>query len=131
MKIKKTTLYLAGIIILVIWGGFFFLNDEGSATENIVSAGGRALQGEIQRVVLSQDGYNYKDAVVDVGKPIEIRADSSVRGCLRAVVFSIDGNKYSKYLKTPEDTLVLPALKKGVYAFSCSMGMGYGKLIAK
>ena len=109
----------------------FFLIDgkSNSATNNLVNA--QQVQGETQKVVLSQQGYNYKDATAEAGKPITISADSSVGGCLRSVAFNIEGKKYTKYLQNPQDTLQLPALSKGTYPFSCSMGMGYGKLVVE
>ncbi len=125
----KNIFYIISIFILIIIAGFIFLRG-GAAQENTnIQAG--IVQGETQKVVLAQEGLNYKDAKVAAGKPISISADSSVRGCLRSVAFNIEGKRYSKYLRTPEDTVQLPALKKGTYPFSCSMGMGYGKLIAE
>ena len=130
MEIKKSTLYMGMILLVLVAGGFFFLSGN-SVNGNAVSEGGQVLPGETQRVVLSQDGYNYRDIAVEAGKQIVLSADNSVGGCLRSVVFNFDGRKYSKYLRTPEDTLELPALSKGTYPFSCSMGMGLGKLIVK
>lgn len=131
MEIKKSNLYILGIVLVIIIAGFFFVKGSG-INGNVVSEGGQILEGQTQRIMLSQDGYNYQEAVAQAGMPIALSADSSVGGCLRSVVFNnLEGKKYSKYLKTPEDTLVLPALKKGTYSFSCSMGMGLGKLIVR
>jgi len=131
MEIKKSTLYFLGVLLVVIIGGLFLLNDNSFVTGNVVAENGQFLPGETQRVVLSQNGYNYKDTTAQTGKPITLSADNSVGGCLRSVVFNIEGKKYSKYLRTTEDTLELPALSKGTYSFSCSMGMGYGKLVVE
>jgi len=98
---------------------------------NVVSESAQVAPGEMQRVILSQNGFNYRDAIVESGKPILLSADNSVGGCLRSVVFNLEGRRYSKYLRTTEDTLELPALSKGIYSFSCSMGMGYGRLIVQ
>ena len=106
----------------------FFLFDENNINNNVIE---EEKQGEAQRIILSQKGLNYKDVNVKAGTPIEISADNSVTGCLRSVVFSVNGRKYSKYLQSPQDTMQLPALSEGIYSFSCSMGMGYGKLIVK
>jgi plastocyanin domain-containing protein len=126
---KNTTLLMVMSIMILLVGGFVAVKGKSNITGNVVA--GDFLPGEIQRVVLSQDGYNYKDVTVDAGKPLVVSADDSVRGCLRSAVFNIDGKKYSQYLRNSQDTLQLPALEKGTYTFSCSMGMGFGKLIAK
>ena len=126
---KNKTMMLIMITLILVVGGYVFVDGKTRTTANVVSNNGQAVQGQMQQVVLSQNGYNYKDAIVQAGKPISLSADNSVSGCLRSVVFNIEGNKYSKYLRTPDDTLELPALSKGTYNFACSMGMGLGKLI--
>jgi hypothetical protein len=126
---KNTTMLFIITAIILLVGGFILVN--GKSSTNVVSNDGETIRGEAQRVVLSQDDLNYKDSMAEADKPILISADSSVGGCLRSVVFNLDGKKYSKYLKNPEDTLQLPALSKGTYTFSCTMGMGYGKLIVE
>lgn len=128
---KNTTILLAMAVLIVLAGSFIFVGGDKGITGNVIAQDPQALQGETQRVVLSQEGLNYKDVRVEVGKPIEISADSSVRGCLRSLVFNIGGKRYSKYLKTPQESMTLPALEKGTYTFSCSMGMGYGKLVVE
>ena len=128
---KNSTMLFTIVILVLVVGGFIFVNGKNGATANVVSNGGQVIEGEMQRVVLSQEGLNYKDTIAEADKSIIISADGSVGGCLRSVVFNIEGKKYSKYLQTPEDTLELPALSKGTYPFSCTMGMGYGKLIVK
>ena len=129
MKDTKMLFIIAAIVLIV--GGFIFVNGKNGTTANVIFDGGQVIQGQMQQVVLSQDGYNYKDTTAQAGKPITLSADSSVGGCLRSVVFNIDGKKYSKSLRTPDDTLELPALSRGTYSFSCVMGMGYGKLIVQ
>ena len=128
---KNSTMSLVILVMILVIGGFVFVNGKNVATANVISGGGQVVQGQMQQVVLSQDGYNYKDATAQAGKPISLSADSSVGGCLRSVSFNIEGKRYSKYLRTSEDTLELPALPKGTYNFACSMGMGYGKLIVQ
>ncbi len=121
---NKTLLF--GIIILLVVVGFIVFSNMDVTkpdSQNPINLG------NAQEVVLSQDGLNYKDVYAEAGKPITISADSSVRGCLRSVAFNIEGKKYVKYLKSSSDTLMLPALEKGTYSFSCSMGMGFGKLV--
>lgn len=129
MKITTTIIM---IIILVLVGGWFtFVNGKNVNSANIISDEKQIVNNEMQEIVLSRSGYNYKDINAKSGEPIEISADKSVSGCLRSVVFNINGKKYSKSLRTLEDTLELPALSKGTYTFSCVMGMGFGKLNIK
>ena len=129
---QKSTLYGLGIFVMILVGGFLFLgSDSSTVTGNVVSINGEAIQGQTQKVILSQKGYNYQDATAEAGKPISLSADSSVVGCLRSPTFNIDGKKYSKYLQSDQDTLELPALSKGTHSFTCSMGMGLGKILVK
>ena len=130
IKMKNSTISVFIVVLVLIVGGFVFVNGNKGITGNTVINSGQT-SGSVQEAILSQSGYNYRDVTVSAGKPIVLSADNSVSGCLRSVVFNIDGKKYSKYLKTPQDTIELPALLKGTYNFACSMGMGYGKIIAK
>lgn len=125
MSNKITIIGILALVAVVV--GFVFLSGNTESTPIT----GNVVAGEMQKVVLSQDDLNYKDVRVQAGKPITLSADSSVTGCLRSVVFNIEGKKYSKYLRTTSDSVELPALSKGIYSFSCSMGMGFGKLIVE
>ena len=118
---------LVGIFVLVaLVVGFMYF---GSGSTESAPITGNVVAGEVQKVVLSQDDLNYKDIIVQAGKPIVINADSSVTGCFRSPTFNFRGKKYSKNLRTNNDVLELPALEKGTYSFTCSMGMGRGTLI--
>lgn len=128
---KNTTIIVMIIMLVLVGGWFTFVNGKNVNSTNIISDEKQIVNNKMQKIVLSQSGYNYKDINAKSGEPIEISADDSVRGCLRSAVFNVNGKKYSKYLRTAQDTLQLPALSKGTYAFSCSMGMGFGKLIVK
>ena len=129
MKIKKTTLYFAALIILVGVMAFFLLSNKGSSSSNnLVNA--QQVTGEIQKVVLGTKNYNYYPNTVTVkaNQPVELSLDNSVTGCLRS--FTIRDSGVQKYLQTSQDTLTFTP-PKGAYRFSCSMGMGYGTLIAE
>ncbi|MEK6883814.1 MAG: hypothetical protein AABY22_29565, partial [Nanoarchaeota archaeon] len=101
----KTWIFAAGILILAAVGFFVLGQDSGVSTGNAVAedVNPNNIQGEIQKVVLSQEDLNYKEVVVEAGKPISITADNSVRGCLRSVAFNLDGKRYSKYLQSSND----------------------------
>jgi len=126
MSNKITLIGIFALVALVVSFMYF-----GSGSTESAPITGNVVAGEMQKVVLSQTDLNYKDSIVQAGKPIAISADSSVAGCLRAPSFNFGGKKYTKYLQSTNDVLELPALEKGTYTFSCTMGMGRGKLIVE
>ena len=129
MKIKKTTLYFALTIILIVGAGYFLLGNENSSQNNIIKNNGN--EGDFQKIVLSVKNLNYYPNTISVayGKPIRIYLDSSVSGCLRS--FTIKDFGVAKYLKTPNDYVEFTPNKKGTFRFACSMGMGTGTLVVE
>lgn len=128
MKIKKTTLYFALILILITGAGFFMLKGDGLEASNVASGN---ENGDFQKIVLGVKNLNYYPNTITVqeGKPVRIYLDSSVSGCLRS--FTIRDLGVAKYLKTPKDYVEFTPNKKGTFRFSCSMGMGTGTLIVE
>jgi plastocyanin domain-containing protein len=129
IKIKKSTLYISGIILLILIGGFLFLKSGDSSTsENTLNGNSN---GEVQKVVIGMNNYNYYPNTIKVkaGIPVSISLDESVYGCFRD--FTIREFGVRKYLKTPQDTVEFTPTKKGTYTFACSMGMGTGTLIVE
>jgi len=128
MKIKKTTLYFAGILLLIILAGYFMI--DGSAV-NTEGGNGNIGNGEVQNVVIGMKNYNYYPNTITVkaGQPVSISLDESVYGCFRS--FTIRDFGVNKYLRTPQDTVEFTPTKKGTYRFACSMGMGTGTLIVE
>ena len=132
MEIKKSTLYIGAILLVLVIVGFFFFRGGSSAINgNVVSEGSQALQGEVQKVVISEKNLNYypNEIKVKAGQPVSIKLDSSVKGCLRS--FNIKDLGVSKNAKTPSETIDFTPTKKGTFRFACSMGMGYGKIIVE
>ena|SRR3989338_2306133 len=132
MEIKKSTLYIGAILLVLVIVGFFFFRGGSSAINgNVVSEGSQALQGEVQKVVISEKNLNYypNEIKVKAGQPVSIKLDSSVKGCLRS--FNIKDLGVSKYARTPSETIDFTPTKKGTFRFACSMGMGYGKIIVE
>jgi plastocyanin domain-containing protein len=126
----KNSNYLLGIlIILLVFGGLIYFNSQESIDEGIKV--GENVQGETQKVVISEKNLNYYPNTITVksGQPVSISLDSSVSGCLRS--FTIKEFGVSKYLKTPEDEIIFTPTKTGTFTFACSMGMAYGKLVVK
>lgn len=128
---KNTTILFMIAAILVVGGIFVFRGSSSGITGNVVQDNPNAIPGEVQRVVISEKNYNYYPSEIKVkaGQPVSISLDSKVQGCLRS--FTIRDLGLQKYLKTPQETLDFTPTKKGTSTFSCSMGMGYGKLIVE
>ena len=129
MKIKKTTLYFALTIMLIVGAGYFLLGNENSSQNNIIKNNDN--EGDFQKIVLGVKNLNYYPNTINVayGKPVRIYLDSSVSGCLRS--FTIRDFGVAKYLKTPNDYVEFTPNKKGTFRFACSMGMGTGTLIVE
>lgn len=130
MEIKKSNLYILGIVVAVILVGFFVVRGS-SINGNVVSEGGQVLQGEVQQVIIGEKDSNYNPSQirVEANKPVSITLDSSVKGCLRSL--NIKDLGVSKYAKTPSETIDFTPTKKGTFRFACSMGMGYGTIIVE
>jgi plastocyanin domain-containing protein len=125
---EKSTLYGFAIFFLMVFGGYFFLQGgvDAGTTGNAV-----ALNGEIQEVTIGMKNYNYNPNVVKVGvgKTVRIRLDDSVYGCFRD--FTVREFGVRKYLRGTDDYVEFVPDKKGTFTFSCSMGMGVGKLVVE
>jgi len=126
---KNTTVILGIIIIIVIGGYFIFTNTEKEIPVNENNINEETA--DVQNIVIGFKNYNYypNQIRVKAGQKISITLDDSVTGCYRA--FTIRSLGISEYLISSTDTLELTIKKPGTYKFSCSMGMGYGNLIAE
>src|SRR3989338_4579515 len=127
VKMKKTTLYAALAIVLIIGFGFFLVNSRGGASSTESNDGGS--NGDVQKVVIGMKSGNYypQEIRVKVNQPVEIYLDGSVGGCLRD--FTIRDFEIHQYLQTPQDKITFTPTKTGTFIFACSMGMGTGKLV--
>ena len=126
--IKKSSIYMIGIIILIVLFGFFMLRNGSGSLDNDSGGGSN---GEAREIILGVRNYNYypNTIKVNVGETVRIKLDSSVSGCLRS--FTIRDFGINKYLKTPDDYVEFTPTKKGTYGFACSMGMGTGTLVVE
>lgn len=126
MKIRKNTIYLAVILLIVIVGGYFVMS---RGSEQVIPTGNNG--GEAQKVVIGMKDFNYypQEIRVKAGQPVEISLDSSVVGCFRD--FTIRDFGIHENLKTPQDKVTFTPTKTGRYTFACSMGMGTGILIVE
>ena len=119
---------MLGVIVVAIIGlGALLLRPSSEST----SVSPPSVQGEVQKVSLGIKNANYypNTLTVESGKPVELTLDSSVSGCFRS--FTVKSLGVQEYSRTPAETISFVPTTKGTFAFACSMGMGYGKLIVK
>jgi len=128
MKIKKTTIYLTGIIFILIIAGYLMIDFSSANGANEIDFGSGE---DAQKVVIGMKNYNYfpNTVRVKVNRSVQISLDDSVYGCFRD--FTLRELGVREYLKTPNDIVEFTPTKKGTYTFACSMGMGTGKLIVE
>lgn len=126
---EKSTVYGILIFLVIIVAGFIFLKPSTAIAVNGVDP--VVVQGEVRRVLISEKNLNYypNEIKVKANQPVQISLDDSVKGCLRS--FAIRELGVSQYAKSPRETIDFTPTKKGTFTFSCSMGMGYGKLIVE
>ena len=126
---KNTTFLLIMAILVIIVIGFFISTGEKDISGSSISD--TNTDGETQKIVLSMKNNNYYPNTIRVKAdlPVEISLDKTISGCYRS--FTIKDFGVSKYLATPQDTVIFTPNKKGTFTFACSMGMGYGKLIVE
>ena len=121
---KYLALFLIVAVVIV-----FFVKSAPSNTPD--DSGGKVIDGNAQKVVISYKNYNYYPNTIraKVGIPLSITLDKSVQGCFRTfVVPDFDVNEYSE---SPSQTITFTPDKKGTFKFRCGMGMGTGILIVE
>ncbi len=133
MEIKKSTLYLAFVIVLIVGAGFIFLKPTESLNTNgnVVAKDSQDLSGNAREVVLGMKNYNYYPSEIKIkaGEKVSLKLDDGVKGCLRSIKIKDLG--LSKFFQNSDDSLDFVPSKKGTFTFACSMGMGFGKLIVE
>ncbi|MEK6863016.1 MAG: cupredoxin domain-containing protein [Nanoarchaeota archaeon] len=83
-----------------------------------------------QIVQLSMRDYNYYPNVINLkyNVPAKIIVDTNkVKGCLQSIVIPDFGVR--KYVTAKDNIISFTPNKKGTFSFSCSMGMGFGKIV--
>src|SRR3989344_3226652 len=129
---KNTTLGII-VIAVIILAVYLISSSDTLSSVNTNTITGNVINnnGMIQKVVLSEKDLNYypQEIRVKANQPVSLSLDNKVKGCLRS--FTIRDLGISKYLKAVTDTLEFTPTKTGTFAFSCSMGMGFGKLIVE
>jgi len=117
---------LISVFLVVAARNIFFNSQITGNTIKEVDAGSNS--GE-QVVDLSVKDYNYYPNVINLkyNVPAKIVVDTSrVKGCLQSIVIPDFGIK--KFVRGNDNVIEFIPDKKGTFSFSCSMGMGFGKI---
>lgn len=128
MTKNNSTLYIIGIVVIIVLFGFVMVKSDYADDIEIYDA---PIVNGFQEIVLGVEDFNYSPNTIKVqtGIPVRIYLDSSVSGCLRD--FTIRDFGIHEYLKTPSDYVEFTPNEKGRYTFACSMNMGTGVLIVE
>lgn len=127
MKIKKITLYLAGIFILILISGTFFFSPN--LTGNVVYPVS-AQTGDVQTVKLSVSGGNYvlSPSTFKKGVPVRLEADiSKMPGCSKSIVISAFNVR--KTVSSSDNVIEFVPDKAGTFNIACSMNMYRGTFV--
>ena len=126
---------LLGIIGIILMATFllvaarnFFGNGNVDAQE--VQEVPSENTGEVQVIDLTVKDYNYYPQVIDLkyNVPAKIIVDTDkVKGCLQSIVIPDFGIR--KTVTSKNNIIEFIPDKKGTFSFSCSMGMGFGKIV--
>jgi len=126
---------LLGIIGVILMATFLLVAarnifSNGRVDAAIVSDTPTESNGEEQVVDLTVKDYNYYPQVINLkyNIPAKIVVDTNkVRGCLQSIVISDFGIR--KLVTAKDNVISFTPNKKGTFSFSCSMGMGFGKIV--
>lgn len=121
---NKNVFWVVGILAIIV---VYFLVSGRGLTGNAVSEKS-STEDAVQNINLGFNANYYPNTItVELGKPVEITLDSSVRGCFRS--FHIRDLGVSYLSSGPSDTIKFIPLKKGTFEFACGMRMATGTII--
>jgi len=126
---------LLGIIGIILMATFLLVAarnifSNGKADAAIVSDIPAVYNGEEQVVDLTVKDYNYFPQIINLkyNVPAKIIVDTNkVKGCMQSIV--IPDFKIRKFVTSKDNVISFTPDKKGTFSFSCSMGMGFGKVV--
>src|SRR3989344_6059622 len=120
-----------GVILIAIFLIFAVKNSfskENNVNGNAVND--NIVNGEEQVVDLTVKGYNYYPNTINLqyNVPAKIVVDTDkVKGCLQNI--AIPEFNIRKLVRQGDNVISFIPNKKGTFSFSCSMGMGFGKIV--
>jgi len=128
---------LLGIIGIILIGIFllvairnYFSNAPVTGSGSIVQDVNAGNDKDVQVVNLGIKDYNYYPNTINLkyNVPAKIVVDTNkVKGCLQSIVIPDFGIR--KFVKANDNIISFTPNKKGTFSFSCSMGMGFGKIV--
>ena len=126
---------LLGVIGIILMATFLLVAarnifSNGKADAAIVSDIPAVYNGEEQVVDLTVKDYNYFPQIINLkyNVPAKIIVDTNkVKGCMQSIV--IPDFKIRKFVTSKDNVISFTPDKKGTFSFSCSMGMGFGKVV--
>ena len=126
---------LLGVIGIILIATFLLVAarnifSNGKADAAIVSDIPAVYNGEEQVVDLTVKDYNYFPQIINLkyNVPAKIIVDTNkVKGCMQSIV--IPDFKIRKFVTSKDNVISFTPDKKGTFSFSCSMGMGFGKVV--
>jgi len=117
---------LIAVFLLVATRNFFSNNNATNDIVENVNAG----DSNAQVIQLGMKNYNYYPNIINlkynIPTKIVVKTDE-VKGCLRSIVIPDFGIR--KLITNADNVISFTPNKKGTFSFSCSMGMGFGKII--
>ena len=118
---------LISVFLLVSIRNYFSWN---SINTNVIGEVGANDNSNGQVIELGMKNYNYYPNTINLkyNVPAKIVVDTNqVKGCLKSIVIPDFGIR--KLVTDRDNVISFTPNKKGTFSFSCSMGMGFGKII--
>lgn len=128
MIVKKSSLYLVGIVLLVVIAGFFFFSN-GSVTGNVINgvSAQATNSGDVQVARLSVSGGTYvmSPSTFKVGQKVRLEADiPQMPGCSKSIIISAFNIR--KIVSSSDNVIEFTPDKAGTFNIACSMNMYKG-----
>lgn len=128
---------LLGIIGIILISVFLLVSIRNYFSDTQITGSGSIVQyvnagnnKDTQVVELGMKNYNYYPNTINLkyNVPAKIVVDTNkVKGCLKSIVIPDFGIR--KLVTDKDNVISFTPNKKGTFSFSCSMGMGFGKII--
>ena len=134
MRVNNIVGYVGIILIFsfMIFAAKNFFSNEEDINGNMIIEEVKADHGNFQIVELGFKNYNYYPNTINLkyNVPTKIIVDTNnVKGCMRSIV--IPDFNVRKLVKENDNVITFVPNQKGIFKFSCSMGMGFGSIVVE